>query len=125
MTDPYTPPAARVDDVGKTGGNTEDVRKGQKLILYAILINIAVFFLVNVNPLLGLINLVSLGMSIWGLVLLGRGMESSLLMKVVCVICLFIPFVNFITLLVLNSKATKILRDAGYKVGLMGASPKS
>ena len=37
------------------------------------------------------------------------------------VICAFIPFLSLIALLHINGKATRILRDNGIKVGLMGA----
>ena len=42
---------------------------------------------------------------------------------VVCAILMFIPCISLITLLVLNSQATKRAKDAGYKVGLLGADP--
>jgi hypothetical protein len=48
---------------------------------------------------------------------LGFGAGSTILY----LIAMFIPLLNLICLLDLNSKATSILRDAGIKVGLMGA----
>jgi hypothetical protein len=40
----------------------------------------------------------------------------------ICVVILsFVPCVGLITLLVVNGKATNILRDKGYHVGFLGA----
>ena len=49
-------------------------------------------------------------------------MEFSIVAKILLVILMFVPLVNLITLLVLNARATRRLREAGYKVGLLGAS---
>lgn len=48
---------------------------------------------------------------------LGLGTGAS----VFYLIAMFIPLVSLICLLVLNSEATNFLRDAGIRVGLMGA----
>lgn len=39
-------------------------------------------------------------------------------------VLLWIPYVGVIAILVLNSKATKFLKEAGYEVGLFGARKK-
>jgi hypothetical protein len=40
-------------------------------------------------------------------------------------ILMFIPYLSFIMLVVISGKATKLLKEAGIKVGLMGADPNS
>ncbi len=40
---------------------------------------------------------------------------------VLCSIAMFIPCISLITLLVINQASVKVLKAAGYKVGLMGA----
>ena len=40
-------------------------------------------------------------------------------------ILLWIPYIGFISILVLNQKATRFLKDAGYSVGLFGARKKT
>jgi hypothetical protein len=40
---------------------------------------------------------------------------------VLCAILLLVPCVGLLTLLVLNSQATKVLKNAGLHVGLLGA----
>jgi hypothetical protein len=37
-------------------------------------------------------------------------------------VLMFVPLINLLTLLVVNGRATRVLRDAGYRVGLLGAS---
>jgi O-antigen ligase len=40
--------------------------------------------------------------------------------KIFCMLLMLVPLVNLITLLIFNGKATRALRGAGIKVGLMG-----
>lgn len=63
--------------------------------------------------------------SIIGLVLLLWGFHYSPIMICCIFILLLIPIINLITLLVLNAKATKTLRKAGYKVGFFGVSDEN
>lgn len=122
MENPYSPPQSNLsagflnDSVGINA-----VRIGQKFIIFAILTNFASTALTQLNPLLGLFAFVALGMAIYGLFLLGKGMGASIWLKIIVVILMIVPLVNIITLLVINGKATKLLKRAGYKVGLAGA----
>lgn len=73
-----------------------------------------------------LIGLVALAVIIAGVVFAVR-MASALWSTgaaVVCAILLLVPCVGLLTLLVLNNRATARLRDAGCKVGLLGADPE-
>jgi len=62
-------------------------------------------------PLLSLlVVVVALGMSLVGIFRVASGMGSGIVLKILLV------------LLILNSRATRFPREAGYTVGLMGAS---
>jgi hypothetical protein len=120
---PYQAPKTEPNDIELKNLLIERVASGQKLIIYAILINIiATILQITVHPAIGLLGLVSLVMSVIGIIKLATGLSSSLIAKIIYVILMFIPLINLITLLVLNSRATKALRANGYKVGLLGAS---
>jgi len=120
---PYQTPKTESTDIGSENLLIERVASGQKLVIYAILINIiATILQIAINPLFGLLGLVSLVMSIIGIIKLATGLGSSLIAKIIYIVLMIIPLINLITLLILNSRATKVLRANGYKVGLMGAS---
>ena len=120
---PYEAPKATVGGVDASE-DTEKVRSGQKMLIYAILLNFVNFALQAAGtPLLGLlVALTALVMSLVGIFRVASGMGFGIAVKILLVILMFVPLVNLITLLILNSRATKLLREAGYTVGLMGAS---
>ena len=99
---------------------TEELAKGQKLVIYAILLYFALVLLQNVIPFAALFLVVCLVMSIIGVFKMCNGLEYGVGLNVLFVVLMFIPLVNIISLLVLNSKATKRLKDAGYEVGFLG-----
>ena len=101
----------------------EKVALGQKLIIWAILLNILTYGLqYAIGDIAGLLFIVVLVLSLVGLFKLASGLGYSTGAKIGFVILLLIPLIGLITLLILNSKATTALRAAGYKVGLLGAS---
>ena len=100
----------------------EKVASGQKLIIYAILVNFLTIGLVAAfGDIAGLVGIVAIVMSFIGMFRLAGGLGYSTAAKILLVVLLVVPLVGLITLLVLNSRATKALREAGYKVGLLGA----
>ena len=121
MNNPYQSPQSRVADV--VDSDIEAIAGGQKLVIYAILVYfLAVASQAAIGQLALLIALVSLGLSIAGIIKLSAGMKFSTATQIICVVLMFVPLVGLIMLLVLNSKATTRLRAAGYRVGLFGAS---
>lgn len=110
---------------------THKVRIGQKCVLYAILIYFVILGLGGLpktqvaapllGVLIGLLGLTSLVLGIIGILRIGDGLRYGLTLRIVLVLLTIIPLVNLVTLLVLNAKATSMLRAAGYKVGLLGA----
>ena len=111
----------------------EEVASGQKLIIFSILFAILTHFLVTgiavaigvnrgpVGVFVIMLSIVAIAIPIIGLVRLAAGLGYSTGTKILLIILMFVPFINVITLLVLSSRATKILRAAGYSVGLLGA----
>ncbi|WP_163338699.1 hypothetical protein [Desulfopila sp. IMCC35008] len=125
-TNPYEAPAAPLGDPAHDAEETEKVKKGQKLVIYAILINISAYLVqAAIGQVAVLVNIVSIIVALVGLYYLAKGLGMSILTKIFVLILLFIPLLNILTMLVLNSKATAKLRAAGYKVGLLGASKKA
>lgn len=57
-------------------------------------------------------------------ILLSSAIGNHVLVTVLVALLMFVPLVNLLTLLILNAKATRILRAAGLHVGLMGVSPR-
>ncbi len=100
----------------------EKVASGQKLIIYAILVNFLTIGLqAAVGEIAGLLAIVAVVMSLIGMFRLASGLGYSTGTKILLVILLLVPLIGLITLLVLNSRATNTLKAAGYKVGLLGA----
>jgi small-conductance mechanosensitive channel len=123
---PYETPAANLGDATNDATEIEKVKKGQKLIIYALLINISVYLVqMAVGQVAVLVTLISIVTAFVGLYYLSTGLGMSILTRIFVLILLFIPPLNILTMLVINSKATAKLRAAGYKVGLLGASKKA
>lgn len=123
QSNPYEAPKAPIQGIpGADSKRVEDIASGQKLVIYAIVVNLATIVLqMVVGPLAAVAGLLALAMAIIGVMRLASGMAMSVASKVVLVILMFVPLINLISLLVLNSRATRQLRNAGYKVGLLGA----
>jgi len=99
------------------------VAGGQKMVIVAILINLGALILQSaVNPVFALLLVVSGVLSIIGVIRLAAGMGIQLVMRICIILLMFLPLISLLTLLVLNSKATRRLREGGYHVGLLGAS---
>jgi L-asparagine transporter-like permease len=58
------------------------------------------------------------------LVMLMAALQRPIVSRILAAISQFIPLVGLIVLLVVNQRATRTLREAGYHVGLMGARAK-
>ena len=101
----------------------EDVARGQKMLIYAIVVNfLAIGLRLAIGPSGALLNLVAILLALIGIFRIGTGMGFSIIVKILLVLLACIPLINLVVLLSLNSRATKKLRESGYKVGLLGAS---
>ena len=103
--------------------NIELIASGQKLVIYAIAMNVASVALRGAGlMLLFAVGIGALALSLTGVYRLATGLEFSRGVVFVCLFLMVVPLANLVVLLVLNSKATRALKDAGYTVGLFGAS---
>lgn len=104
---------------------------GQKLVITSIALSIlnAFSLALATNIFMVVISIVViiavLIMGIMGISRLAKGLGYSTIWTIVCLILMFVPLVSLLMLLVLNARATKELKAAGYKVGLLGARPRS
>jgi predicted RNA-binding Zn-ribbon protein involved in translation (DUF1610 family) len=117
-----------------TGVNLLVVAKRQRLLIWYVLalliIQILPAFTTNLpsSPLLD----VGIVLFVWGMLILivigvvrlHRAMGTSVLMCVIGALMMLIPIVSLIFLLIANRRATRLLRNAGLKVGLMGVQDK-
>lgn len=108
--------------------------KAQKWVLWAVFANITTLLMVlflqgllsnpnaTTNSVLMLFNILRLSIAlgvaiaIWNL---GRALRIKLAW--LFAILSFLPLVGLVVLLVLNSRATTVLKMAGYKIGFLGA----
>lgn len=119
----------------KTDLTAREVSRGQKWVIFAFLINIAAFALVEVLPNLDIsgtsggymiiaswaLRVGAVVLGLFGIFKIANELQWSALAKVATFFLLLVPAINLITLLVVNGKATSFLKKAGYKVGLAGA----
>jgi hypothetical protein len=100
------------------------VASGQRLIIIAILLQVlsAVLKVAVGNPAGVGAALVGLVLAFVGLFQMAAGLRIAIGWRVLFAVLLLIPLVGLITLVALNSRATRALRAGGYHVGLLGAS---
>ena len=100
------------------------VASGQRLIIYAILLNLLCLVVKGTaGDVAGLAaGIVATVVALVGLFRLASGMGYAVDWRVLLAVLMVIPLIGLITLVILNSRATKALRAGGYKVGLLGAS---
>lgn len=119
---PYNTPDANVRVKPDDDEEVQKVISGQKLILYAILLNIGANILAARIPLIGVVAfLVAAVMAITGLAKVCTGLRYHIAATVIFCVLMIVPLLNLIVLLLVNQKATARIREAGYEVGLMGA----
>jgi hypothetical protein len=99
--------------------------RGQKILIYCILLN---FVLRAVDRAQVFPDLVMLGLyllltawSVLGVVRIASGLQRSQGQKILFMVLMFFPLINLIVLVYLSVKATRLLREAGWSVGLFGA----
>jgi len=103
----------------------------QRAIMYCILANIALYVVVfaasagNLPLVAGIAAICVFGVAITAAVFIFMLSLAvyNLAAGIVLGIITLVPLLGLLVLLVINSKATKILRAHGVRVGLMGANP--
>jgi uncharacterized membrane protein YhaH (DUF805 family) len=120
---PYQAPKADVDARPVVTEGLETLISGHKLLSYAILMNVCSAGLkVLVARGFGLLSVVALALSLVATFRLASGMGYSRGVKILLTLAMLVPVVSLVVLLTLSSRATRRLRDAGYKIGLLGFS---
>lgn len=119
---PYNAPESNIRVKPDDDEEVQKVISGQKLILYAILLNIGANILAARIPLIGVVAfLVAAVMAVTGLAKVCTGLRYHIAAIVFFCLMMFVPLLNLVVLLMINHKATARIREAGYEVGLMGA----
>ena len=126
---PYQPPAADTRVIGVKGGSRKDVKRVaqyQKGVIMCILIQLIVMVSQFAVP-ADLLPILSAGLVIAGIastvfVLLLAMKVYSPGLGVLLGILALVPCVALIVLLIVNGKATDVLRQNGVRVGLFGAN---
>ena len=99
----------------------DDIAGGQKMVIWAIVLNVASLLTQSVADLWIVLGIAAIALGISGLLLLAKGLGYSTAKKVGLVILAAIPLIGLLMLVMVNARATKVLKEAGYRVGLLGA----
>jgi hypothetical protein len=133
---PYAPPVETPYANHGVGSSVDVARlravaRSHRLINLAILTNLCMFGLIFVLP--GALLKSGVGAALLALVFVGVGVLtlgatawlayslSGVAVAVLCVLLMFVPAISIVTLLILSRIATRRLRAAGCRVGLLGA----
>ena len=119
-----TPPTASLDPAADDD-KLALAASGQKIAIYSILLTFVLNAALRTNsfpPLVMLLLSFALGVySLVGIVRICSALDKGQGTKIFFMVCAFVPLANIITLIYLSMKTTKLLRAAGWTVGLMGA----
>jgi len=130
---PYAPPAAPIQGPPPLDADREKLRtiaRHQRTLNLMILAQFGLYLAaaatrqVDGSELgVGLVALVIVALSLVATIRLA-GVLYGTTMAIIYGVLMFAPCIGLIILLLLNQEATRRLRNAGYKVGLLGADPK-
>ncbi|MBP5586974.1 MAG: hypothetical protein J6Y92_11555 [Lentisphaeria bacterium] len=104
------------------------IAKNQKYVLIFLLFRIISYLLMcgmAGNVLEQLFRLLALMFSILTVIFFVKlmiALKTAAVWVVIRAVLSFIPIIGLVVLLVVNSKATKVLKSAGIEIGLLGAS---
>lgn len=122
MDNPYRAPQSDLSAATADDADIAAVYRGQKEIIYAIVAQMVAMAAAPFEPVLGrFLAIAALGIAVYGLWRLGKGLHYATWLNVLLVLMMLLPLLNLLTLLIVNAQATRRLRAAGYKVGLVGA----
>ncbi len=121
-----------------SSGDLVQLRIGQRSILLSFLLFFATIVLSQIirefefrglmKPLGALVLLVTLlaipALFIAGALRLTAGLRYGIAKRILVLLSLFLPPLGLLILLFMSRKATKMLRAAGYEIGLLGASAR-
>jgi hypothetical protein len=124
---PFSPPVARVDDVGSPAAGDpqrlDRIASGQRWMVISVVVMLASLPLQGaLGAIAGLISVASAGLGIFSVIRLTGGLGTHIVARVIYVLMILFPFLNLLAMARLSGQATKALRAAGLRVGLLGAS---
>jgi hypothetical protein len=90
---------------------------GQKLAILAVILGL-------VGNLYWPVMFISLPLMLYSMFRMSHALRLSTVATTLLLIAMFVPVVGLICLLAVNARATSRLREAGIKVGLLGARTK-
>jgi hypothetical protein len=103
-----------------TKDELRNIANAQNTLMFSVLAGFAILFIEKL-PLIGPLAMIFVGIfQIYALYMLG--IELRLRMVWLYCVGMIIPFVNLIILLIVSAKASKVLRAAGVRIGLMGGN---
>lgn len=119
------------DDLGDAGAEYYErldlAASGQRLSIIAILLTFGLRGVVMSHAAsagVGYLLAIAIGLlSLVGIVRMCSGLGHGQGRKILCMVMAFVPVANIVTLVVLSVQATRLLRKAGWRVGLLGARP--
>jgi hypothetical protein len=114
--------AAKVLDPQKVATGQRVIIASMVIVLIAIGVDMTVTHTPATSLFTRILNVTTIIVSIVGSVMLCRALGYSVVIMIVCVLGMFIPLGNLIVLGLLNDRAMKFLRAAGWKVGFLGSS---
>lgn len=98
--------------------------RGQKWVIYSILLNFIVGALDRSHAVPGLavqlLFAATAVLALVGVVRVCSGLGKTQNYKLLMMVLSFFPLINLASLIYLNSQANRHLRDAGYEIGLLG-----
>lgn len=125
---PYASPNSDVSQNAVSGdeiARLNRVASGQRIIIISLLVSIVSSMLrVQIGDIAVIISIGATLVSVVGAVRLAAALGRSKLSQVFYGIVMILPLINLIIMLILSSQANKSLRDAGYKIGLLGAKSR-
>lgn len=101
------------------------VAGGQKMLIYCLIANFVLSAAArggSIPPLIGSALYIAVAaVSLFGIVRICSGLGQGTSGKIMFMVLAFVPLVNLIALLYLSARTNRLLRDAGWRVGLLGA----
>ena len=110
---------------GSSRRSLREIGRSQSLLLWAVLASVAGHIGLFVDAIPRLLVFVycvpAIAFMLFCVYKAARAIGCGVIVSVLSQILMFFPMVSLIVLLILNREATSVLRNAGVKVGLMGA----
>jgi hypothetical protein len=98
---------------------------GQKMLIYCLIANFVLSAAArqgSIPPLIASALYIAVAVaSLFGIVRICSGLRYGTSAKILFMVLAFVPLVNLIALLYLSARTNRLLRDAGWRVGLLGA----